>query len=364
VTAPAATAPLAPSTTAIESQASVVANTSLQSQVAVAAYVSQFGQNEEGWYDTSAITEMVRHLAHLTDNFGTSAARFADQFTADAVAQLTGKRYRAVGVRNTTGLSGEKGVREGISTEGLFGRTADRYRYQQSLLDQQFIADVQAGVENPTELASPLDVAVDRAKRAAQINVQLATRNQAVATMADAARRDLIIGYRRVLHAELAHEGSCGLCVADSTRIYRANHLLPMHPGCHCIPVPISERADPGAAINDRDLGRFYGDAGGTSAQKLRETRYKVDDHGEIGPVLRPFGAPIRTAEEARRDTNRPRRAKTDVEKARTLRARRDKLDRAMQKAPMTPTPAWKTRMDQVGRRIDRLDREIVKLGG
>jgi hypothetical protein len=39
--------------------------------------------------------------------------------------------------------------------------------------------------------------------------------------MAGAADAGLIVGYRRVLHAELSHEGSCGLCVAASTAVYR-----------------------------------------------------------------------------------------------------------------------------------------------
>jgi hypothetical protein len=107
---------------------------------------------------------------------------------------------------------------------------------------------------------------------------------------------------------------------------------MPMHPGCHCVPVPVSLKMDPGGLINARDLGRFYADAGGTSAEKLRETRYKVDEHGEIGPVLRPHGDPIRTEQQARRDTNRPR-PKTPEQAVRTLRNKRDALERSYRRA-------------------------------
>lgn len=352
-------------TTAIESQAATLSATSTQAQAAVTAYLlNAFGDSEDSWYDTSEITSLARNLARISDGFSVATARNMDSFMADSVEWLTGKKIQSVGIRRTLGLTGERGVRTGITTAGVFGRSADTYRYQQAVIDQQFVDDVEAGVSEPTELAAPLDAAVERAKRAAQLNVALAGRNQAVATLTQAVREGVISGYRRVLHAELSHEGSCGLCVADSTRVYRSDHLLPMHPGCHCIPVPLTSTRDPGAAINDRDLARFYDAAGGSSAEKLRKTRYKVDEHGEVGPVLRPFDAPIRTAKQAARDTNRPRRPKTTEQMIRTLRSRRDKLDQAMQKAPMVPTPAWRARMEQVGHRIDRLDREIVKLGG
>lgn len=365
MTAPAPAPVAAPSTGVIESQATALAGMSVQAQAAVAAYIAQVGRDGEIWYDAASVTDMAVNLAQLSNSFSVSAARYMDAFIADSISHLDGKAYRPTGVRNTTGLAGENGVRKGVTTAGVFGRAADTYRYQQSLLDKVYISDVEMEMDDPTELASPLDAAITRAKRAAQLNTALAGRNQAVVTMAEAARRGRVIGYRRVLHAELAHEGSCGLCIADSTRIYRSDHLLAMHPGCHCIPVPVAAGKDPGAAINDADLGRFYGDAHGTSAAKLRETRYKVDEHGEVGPVLRPLGEPIRKANEARRDTNRPRRPKTPAEQAVTLRRRRDALERAWKAAPTPTGPSpWRTRNAAVAARIDALDREIVKLHG
>ena len=358
------TAPVAaPSTGVIESQATATAGLSAQAQVAVATYISQFAQDEEAWYDTDAVTNLSVELAKLSDAFSVAAARSADAFTADAIAHLSGKAYRPMGVRNTTGLAAERGIRTGVSTAGVFGRAADTYRYQQSLLDRQFIDDVKAGVENPTELALPIDMAIQRAKRAAQLNTAVAARNQAAATMKTAADRDLIIGYRRVLHAELSDEGSCGLCVAASDRIFKTDHLMALHPGCHCLPVPVTRTKDPGHEINTADFARLYGDAGGTSAAKLRQTRYKIDENGELGPLLRPLGEPIRTAKEARRDTNRVRRPKTPDEMAATLRRRRDALEGALKLVPPQGMPsAWKARTRDVEARIAHLDREIVKL--
>jgi len=362
---PPPSAPVAQSTVVIEAQAASVASTSLAAQSAAVTYVlAAGGEDEEAWYNTDSLRAIIRGTATVVDAFSAREARQTDDFIADSIANLTGKPYRAIGIRKVTGIHLQLGVRKGATTADVISRAADRYRYQQSLLDKQFVADVKAGASTPTELAAPLDVALDRVKRATQMNLALASRNQAVATMADAADRELIIGYRRVLHAELSKTGDCGLCVADSTRIYHSSHLMALHPGCHCIPVPVSATHDPGAIINDRDLGRFYADAGGTSAQKLRETRYKVDEHGEIGPVLRPFGDPIRTHEQAKADTSR-RRPKTAEQRIRTLRNRRDALASAYQQASAGQTdPAWRDRLDGVAARIARLDAEIVKQGG
>jgi hypothetical protein len=98
---------------------------------------------------------------------------------------------------------------------------------------------------------------------------------------------------------------------------------------------------DLGGLINARDLGRFYADAGGTSAEKLRETRYKVDEHGEIGPVLRPHGDPIRTEQQARRDTNRPGRRPPNRRADAAQQARRSGAELPARAAGQTD-PAWR----------------------
>lgn len=347
----------------IETQATITAGMSQQAQVAAAAYLTQAMPHPDLWYDTEAITHTSEMLGRIVDAYSVNAARYADDFIADTISALTGKPFRTVGIRHTVGVGGENGVRDGVTTAGVFGRAADTYRYQQSLVDKQFIADVDRGVPSPTELATPMQMATQRVQKAAQTNLALAVRNQAAATMQAAAAKDLITGYRRVLHAELSGEGSCGLCVAASTRVYRTDHLMPMHPGCHCLPVPLAKGKDPGAAINDRDLGRFYTDAGGTSVDQLRATRYKVDEHGEIGPVLRPHDDPIRTAEQARRDTKRVR-PKTPEQKVATLRNRRNSLEAAWTRAAGQTDPAWARRRAEAEARIARLDAEIVKAGG
>ncbi|AYD82117.1 head maturation protease [Gordonia phage Turuncu] len=100
---------------------------------------------------------------------------------------------------------------------------------------------------------------------------------------------DVIIGYRRVLHPELAESGqSCGLCVAASTRLYKKKDLLPIHNLCNCEPVEVIKGRDVGQQINDEDLDTLYGAAeDSTDRQDLSNTKWTVFDHPELGPVLR-----------------------------------------------------------------------------
>jgi hypothetical protein len=101
--------------------------------------------------------------------------------------------------------------------------------------------------------------------------------------------------YRRVLRPELSVTGSCGLCIAASDRIYRVRELMPIHPpSCKCTTLPIVGDDDPGRSLNRVDLDRLYAEAGSTAAADLRRTRYKVNEHGEFGPVLTRAGDSFR----------------------------------------------------------------------
>jgi hypothetical protein len=93
--------------------------------------------------------------------------------------------------------------------------------------------------------------------------------------------------YRRVVRPELSKSGTCGLCIAASDRLYSVGTLLPIHPPhCKCVTMPVVDGLDPGRSLNSEDLKRLYTDAGSTKAEDLKRTRYKVNEHGEFGPVI------------------------------------------------------------------------------
>lgn len=126
-----------------------------------------------------------------------------------------------------------------------------------------------------------------RAKRQASMDLMLAKRE------AERQRWGLsedITGYRRILHPELTQSGPCGLCVAAATRIYQKAELRPLHNGCACSVLPVTDSKDPGLLMNDEDLDVFlaelYGEAGSTRREDLQRVRFDVLPHGELGPVL------------------------------------------------------------------------------
>lgn len=102
--------------------------------------------------------------------------------------------------------------------------------------------------------------------------------------------RLVVLGYRRVIHPERSAEGTCGLCMAASTRMYYVNELMPMHGNCKCTTLEVYDRdvMDAGEWLNNYDLEMLYGEAGGNTAAALKRTRYKVEEHSELGPRFVP----------------------------------------------------------------------------
>lgn len=136
-------------------------------------------------------------------------------------------------------------------------------------------------------------------------NLQLALRQSTV----DSFSRTPSVRYRRILRPYLSRGGSCGLCVSAANRVYRRGDLMPIHAHCKCAVMPITAAGDPGLDLNRADLDQLYRQAGGsTDGDRLKGTRYQVQIHGELGPVLVPAGQALRTEEQARRDTRRTRR--------------------------------------------------------
>ena len=140
--------------------------------------------------------------------------------------------------------------------------------------------------------------AADEAARIAaeKVEIQAADDLNAAsrAGMEDWMERNLggVTGYRRVIHPELSEGGSCGLCIAASTRVYKKDRPVEFHARCKCGIVPIFDDQDIAQALNLNDLneylGRMYSDAGeSTRAEDLKKTRYKVIEHSELGPQLR-----------------------------------------------------------------------------
>jgi len=135
-----------------------------------------------------------------------------------------------------------------------------------------------------------LEAGLARLDSIAEDNMMLAQRLAEAEVINAAANLDgsPVVGMRRIIHPELSLTGTCGLCIAASDRLYTVRELLPMHRLCKCTSCAVTEEFDPADELNAVDLRRLYRDAGGTSRAHLKRTRYKQDDHGELGPTLKP----------------------------------------------------------------------------
>lgn len=161
-------------------------------------------------------------------------------------------------------------------------RPAEQYRYARS-------------IDHPEEVA--IARALLRAQTLADTDIALAMREASRQVLTEAAQELDVRGYRRVIHPELSRTGVCGLCAAaaGNPRPYQAEEQLPFHEHCRCEVLPIlgdpdaeGGVLDPGAVMNRADLAALYEAAGGTAGERLKRVRYRLDEHGELGMVLRP----------------------------------------------------------------------------
>lgn len=238
---------------------------SLRASKAVKSIVKGFG----GWYDHDEITLMTERIVTVVE-----AAQRQTASVTEAYLQRVASEVFTGTVRPSGPIDPSK-LREGVTHAGAYGRLADQFRFQAS-----------EGVS----LASAQRAVVARAAKMAQTDLDLAFRAQSRNFMV----KNRVDGYRRIIRPERAKTGTCGLCIAASDRMYYRGDLLPIHGGCGCGVLPIKNGKDPGKAVNRDDLDQLYDDAGSTAADELLRTRYVINEHGEIGPVLGRAGDKFR----------------------------------------------------------------------
>ena len=199
-------------------------------------------------------------------------------------------------VEYSDGSSTEVSVHE-MTTEEIFTRPAVGFRWIES--------EGGSREDAMRESALRIDTLVDDNLMLAQRLAQSEMIIQAVDL--DNLGKSKIIGTRRIIHPEMSEGGTCGLCIAAADQIYHVTELLPIHNRCKCTYGIVTEDFDPADELNAVDLSQLYDAAGGTSSAHLKRTRYQVDQHGELGPVLVPKKA------------YRPRGAKKPAVQARPL---------------------------------------------
>lgn len=230
---------------------------SLRATAAVEALVKGFN----GWYDHDAITAMTNQIVTVVEAAQRQTASVTEAYLQRVASEVF------VGTVRPSGAIDPATLRQGVTHSGAYGRLADQYRFQAS----QGVA-----------LSAAQRAVVARATSMAQTDLDLAFRAQSRNFMV----KNRVDGYRRIIRPERAKSGTCGMCIAASDRLYYRGDLLPIHGGCGCGVLPIKNGKDPGKEVNREDLERLYDDAGSTSRGDLITTRYVINEHGEIGPVL------------------------------------------------------------------------------
>lgn len=160
--------------------------------------------------------------------------------------------------------------RSGVGPVEVYERLANEYLY-----------DRKRGVDE----AEAREHVAERLEKIVRADVALAERDTTAAAFRQSSK---VTGKRRILHPELSESGfSCGLCVIAASRLYGTDELMPIHDGCNCEEAVVTAGFDPGLRLNREDLDAVYAAAGGNSADFLRDVSIRIDEHGELGPVLR-----------------------------------------------------------------------------
>lgn len=319
----------------VDAQAAARANLTSQAVSVATAAARSF----RGWYDHAQISDWAAELATRIESIQRVQAQATDAYLARATSSLAGGRVRPVGRVDVDSL------RTGVTHAGTYARAADVYRWQQSQIDAtatQLAEAVINGPEaflagapvNPPEVVDPIEAAIGRVQAVADMDVQLADRAQSTRFLTDQANRREIRGWRRVIHPEESRGGSCGLCIAATDRIYYVEELRAVHGKCKCTTLPIVGRHDPGNSLNSLDLKKLYEHAGGTtSGTALKRTRYQINQHGELGPVLTFEKDSWRGPQQTAKDTNAPRKARTPQQDRATLERVLGGQEQAIEKA-------------------------------
>lgn len=264
----------------------------------------------DGWDDRDLVTGHAARSAVLVETALTRSRRLARSY-----ATVMLREADALPERELPPVQ-DVYPRSGVSASEVYTRPAEQYLWERSIgrTDQEARTHV-----------------LERVEKLARMDEQLVTRDETRATYAKAPK---VIGWRRVIHPELSESGySCGLCIVASDRLYSTGELMAVHDGCNCDTCPVTKGFDPGLRLNRDDLDALYEAAGdSTFADDLRETRIRLDEHGELGPILRNAKHSFRDRDDAStsRHTYGPYKPVTEDEHRAGLRAAVERSQRAV----------------------------------
>lgn len=269
-------------------------------------------------FDGAQAYEFARRAAAANATAERSATRLASTFTRQWLSESLDAQFREAKLLAVDSVRGTAGAE-------VFDRVPAAAR--RALLREDDLDELARLEEIERQMAG-----------LARGSIALASRRGATETI----RLGGVTHWRRMIRPELSEGGTCGLCIAASTRVYRVENLMPLHDLCNCLVVPAisgGRRVDPAEVLNEADLatvvptsvadlgGVYKAADGSTFAEQLKRTRFQVNAHGELGAVLSLEGRKVRGSSEAARDTARAR-ARRDSDPLGSVRAAIERLER------------------------------------
>jgi hypothetical protein len=126
------------------------------------------------------------------------------------------------------------------------------------------------------EFPDALRWGLDRAQAMSSLDIQLARTH---ATAVGLQEMDGVQRYQRVLSGA----ENCKLCVTAAKNVYKVSRLMPIHAHCDCTVMPVVDGHAPKAnRINDK--------RDSLTPDEERKGPVEVEDHGELGPILKLQG--------------------------------------------------------------------------
>lgn len=277
------------------------------------------------WYDNDMVDAYAARSAVLTDNAQADARRLARSYS-QAMLRNVDSSITADRLPPMRDLY----PRSGSTVVEVYRRPAEQYRY---------------GRSQGLDTTAAYDLAAERIRQIGAMDITLADRDE-TANVYSASQK--VTGRRRIIHPERSRTGVCGLCVVAADRLYYVDELMPVHEDCKCTEAPVTADFDPGLSLNRKDLEALYAAAGSTAGEDLKRLRITVNEHGELGPILRQSGQHFEDAAAVNKRSSR-----------REYKAYK----------PMTPEQqreSWKAMIASSERSIDRLvvarDRGLTKV--
>lgn len=302
----------------IDSQAKLRAQLT---QAAVTAAVTAFRALTD-WWDAGKVDAAIRSALKIIQPNQRQAARITDAYLARSASLMTGRTVRPAGVVDVAAL--RRQIPPDVARDLVAGRLTPTVLllgehdpdHRQVIAGGDLQHDAPLVIPRAGRNARLLDPATPYGRVAEQYRLAVVSqgasedhaRQRALVRVAQVAATDVtlavreqvrktlgqvrgITGYRRILRPELSETGPCGLCVVAADRIYKVEHLLPIHDRCVCDVLPIIGDLDPGIDLNADELRAIYETAGSTGGGKrhggaLKRVRVAMGENGELGPVL------------------------------------------------------------------------------